>query len=402
MDEKIKAILRKRMTPITHIKDDGDFSDLMFLKDFFKNKRLIGLGESSHGTREHFQMKHRLVRFLVEEMGFRTFIIEASMQACLNINDYVLHGKGDARTALASQKYWTWNTEEVLAMIEWMREHNRTCRRGEEVRFLGCDIKPMAEACARLTEYIGKYAPEFLTEATAIMEEASAQPLNWPGTAAPVVSRPMLLLGWITAREQELIALSSPEEYAAALLSARFILQSYESQFDILNIRDKYMYENTVSIMNSLPAGSKAIFWAHNAHISRQFAFHTVGGRLADHYGSAYCPLGFMFRDGQFTTVNCEKDPKVGPEVYPMPAPMHDTWDEDFASALEGVGFVDLTDPEPELMQWLAPVRRYMALDESWFPNDPDQSIAEISLGKSFDCIIFTEHTHATVLNPKL
>jgi len=394
--------LKNHSFPLRSVTDGEDFSDLQPLKEILKGARIVGLGESTHGTREHFQLKHRLTRFLVEEMGCREFTIEAGGLSCDPIDEYITMGKGDLAEAVTAQGFWTWNTEEVLAMIEWMREHNRTCRRGEEVRFLGCDIKPMAEACARLTEYIGKYAPEFLTEATAIMEEASAQPLNWPGTAAPVVSRPMLLLGWITAREQELIALSSPEEYAAALLSARFILQSYESQFDILNIRDKYTYENTVSIMNSLPAGSKAIFWAHNAHISRQFAFHTVGGRLADHYGSAYCPLGFMFRDGQFTTVNCEKDPKVGPEVYPMPAPMHDTWDEDFASALEGVGFVDLTDPEPELMQWLAPVRRYMALDESWFPNDPDQSIAEISLGKSFDCIIFTEHTHATVLNPKL
>lgn len=401
MDEKIKAILRSKMIPLAGTEVTGDHSDLMFLKEYFKDKRLIGLGESSHGTKEHFMMKHRLIRFLVEEMGFRTFIIEASMQACLNINEYVLNGKGDARTALASQKYWTWNTTEVLAMIEWMREHNLRCKRGEEVRFLGCDIKPMAEACELLKDYIGKYAPEFFDEAATIIDDAAAQPLIWPGTGAPVCSPPMLLLGWMDARRQELITKSSPEEYSAALLSARFILQSYESQFDILNVRDKYMFENTVAIMDSLPKGSKAIFWAHNGHISRQFSFNTVGGRLADYYGSAYCPLGFMFKDGEFTTVNVEKKPKVGPEVYPMPAPMHDTWDEDFAEALEGVCFVDLTNPEPELREWLGQTRRYMALDESWYPSDPDQSVVELCLGKSFDCIIFTEHTHATELNPR-
>jgi hypothetical protein len=34
----------------------------------------------------------------------------------------VLHGKGDPKALLRGMYFWTWNTEEVLAMIEWMRE----------------------------------------------------------------------------------------------------------------------------------------------------------------------------------------------------------------------------------------------------------------------------------------
>ena len=33
---------------------------------------MVGLGESTHGSHEQFEMKHRMVRFLVEELGYRT------------------------------------------------------------------------------------------------------------------------------------------------------------------------------------------------------------------------------------------------------------------------------------------------------------------------------------------
>jgi len=54
-----------------------------------------------------------MLEFLVKEMGFTVFAIEASYPACMNINDFVLYGKGDRSAALASQKFWTWDTNEV-------------------------------------------------------------------------------------------------------------------------------------------------------------------------------------------------------------------------------------------------------------------------------------------------
>ncbi|MEZ4820998.1 MAG: erythromycin esterase family protein [Ignavibacteria bacterium] len=34
-------------------------------------------------------------------------------------------GKGDAYTT-GSQGFWTWDTKEVLDMIEWMRSYNKS------------------------------------------------------------------------------------------------------------------------------------------------------------------------------------------------------------------------------------------------------------------------------------
>jgi erythromycin esterase len=43
--------------------------------------RVVGLGESTHGTAEFFRLKHRLVEYLVTAHGFRTFAMEASASA---------------------------------------------------------------------------------------------------------------------------------------------------------------------------------------------------------------------------------------------------------------------------------------------------------------------------------
>ena len=46
-------------------------SDIGFLRDIVGDARVVSLGENTHGTRDFFEMKARILRFLVEEMGVR-------------------------------------------------------------------------------------------------------------------------------------------------------------------------------------------------------------------------------------------------------------------------------------------------------------------------------------------
>ena len=110
-------------------------------------------------------MKHRLLEFCVSELGFTIFGIEASYPECLRINDYVLHGTGNPADALASQRFWTWDTEEVLALIEWMRAWNRTHAR--KVKFYGFDMQFPTEAALRLLDYLKRVAPDLAAASTA-------------------------------------------------------------------------------------------------------------------------------------------------------------------------------------------------------------------------------------------
>src|SRR5271166_6018307 len=68
------------------------FDDMQPLKKVIGDARIVSLGEATHGSREFFQLKHRMLEFLATQMGFTIFSIEANMPEAYKLNDYVLNG----------------------------------------------------------------------------------------------------------------------------------------------------------------------------------------------------------------------------------------------------------------------------------------------------------------------
>jgi erythromycin esterase-like protein len=135
-------------------------ADMQPLKQVVGDALIVSLGEATHGTREFFQLKHRMLEFLATQMGFTIFSIEANMPEAYRLNDYVLNGQGDPAELLRGMYFWTWNTEEVLDMIRWMREFNRSGK--GRLQFTGFDMQTtkVAEEIAR--GFATRYDPDFL------------------------------------------------------------------------------------------------------------------------------------------------------------------------------------------------------------------------------------------------
>jgi len=132
-------------------------SDLRDLRRIVGNARIVALGEGTHGTREFFQLKHRITQYLATEMGFTVFAIEANLPEAWRINDYVLGGPGDPRALIKGMYFWTWNTEEVLEMVEWMRRFNAS-KRGR-IEFTGFDMQYPDTAAAIVRRYLATHDP---------------------------------------------------------------------------------------------------------------------------------------------------------------------------------------------------------------------------------------------------
>lgn len=62
--------------------DVNDFSDLDPLRRLFENRRVVLLGEHSHGDGAAFAMKARLATFLYRELGFDALAFEAGLYDC--------------------------------------------------------------------------------------------------------------------------------------------------------------------------------------------------------------------------------------------------------------------------------------------------------------------------------
>ncbi len=145
---------RNTSSPIRTVAAETDFADLLPFRQVVGDARVVSLGEATHGTREFFRMKHRLVEFMVEDLGFTLFGIEANLTEARVVNEYVLHGVGDPAVALKGLYFWTWDTEEVLEMLRWMRRYNTRVSVGRQVRFFGFDMQEPSVAFERLRGYL--------------------------------------------------------------------------------------------------------------------------------------------------------------------------------------------------------------------------------------------------------
>lgn len=113
----------------------------MFLKNELKDKTIIAAGEATHGTGNFYEFKDRLFRFLVKEMGVRAIAIESPMTSCQEINRYILTGEGDIKTIIEDGVFAIYSTEELLSLVEWMKEYNDTVDNDKKVRFYGFDVQ---------------------------------------------------------------------------------------------------------------------------------------------------------------------------------------------------------------------------------------------------------------------
>jgi len=309
--------------PLKSVNAGSGFDDLQPLKKILRGVRIVGLGEATHGTREFFQCKHRLLEFLVKEMDFQVFAIEASYPACLKINDYVLHGKGNRDEVLAGQGFWTWNTEEVAAMIDWMKDYNSSLPDENKIKFLGYDIQNIGLAIELITSFIEKADPDYLPAAEKAFEifKDGRERMRWPEKPEEEKeankSKLRDLIGFLSFNHIRFQRTNTEKEIELALQHARVLLQLYNAyslertpeareKGRFLN-RDYYMAENIQHLISREKPGTKVVVWAHNGHIFKGDEFAT-GSYLNEIYGDQYYALGFVFNQGSFQAINGNRE----------------------------------------------------------------------------------------------
>ncbi len=171
------AWVKANAIPLRTSEAGNGFDDLKGLDAIIGDARIVALGEPTHGTREAFQLKHRLLEYLVENKGFTIFSIEANMPESYALNDYVVHGKGDPEKLIAGMYFWTWRTEEVLAMVQWMRawnERNPPSTGKPRLEFTGFDMQTPDVAWSIANSYIAAHAPDLAQASAPLLSRVKA------------------------------------------------------------------------------------------------------------------------------------------------------------------------------------------------------------------------------------
>lgn len=112
-------------------------ADLRPLARRAANASVVGLGGSTRLARELNLVKHRMLRVLVEELGFRSLALEADRALGAALDGYVRTGDGDPAALLADARPF-WRIDEVADVVRWMRSHNER-HPAEPLRIVGVD-----------------------------------------------------------------------------------------------------------------------------------------------------------------------------------------------------------------------------------------------------------------------
>ena len=115
-----------------------DFSDLEPLREIVGDARVVAIGEGGHRVHEFYQVRHRLTRFLVAELGFTAFVMESGFPEGLAVDEWIAGGPGDLDELLRHGiTYNMGRCAEMRDQLEWLRSYNATHDR--QVRFYGMD-----------------------------------------------------------------------------------------------------------------------------------------------------------------------------------------------------------------------------------------------------------------------
>ncbi|MDP4200778.1 MAG: erythromycin esterase family protein [Bacteroidota bacterium] len=391
--------LKQHASPIKTVDAGHGFDDLAVLHNFIGSAKIVGVGEATHGTSEFFRMKHRVLEYLVEKEGFNIFAIEANMPECERINEYVLTGQGDPKKLLAGIYFWTWDTQEVLDMIEWMHAYNASGK--GRLQFAGFDMQTARVAADEVESYVKRADPKFsdsVTRAYSIVRDV--EDVMWSSDKAKAAVKDWAALAGATEVINHLEA--NQARYVRSLPSgmvdrmiqnARIVEQAVAEKTAMTGgLRDSCMALNIAWIETHNP-GARIMVWAHNGHISKSRGH--MGSWLSKRYGTQYVNIGFAFNDGTYTAITQSHGGPMA--ITASPAKLGSLEYTLHATQLP-MFFLNLRDAKPSdpNAAWLTkplPVRSIGAVEDNMYWTQ--------TLPEEYDGLIYIDHSTASHLLPK-
>jgi protein-L-isoaspartate(D-aspartate) O-methyltransferase len=152
----LQTLIAAQAEPLAEI-DDPAFAEAF---DRFADKRVVLLGEASHGTSEFYQARDMITRRLVERHGVTIVAVEADWPDAAAVDRYVRRRpSGAVKPEPPFQRFprWMWRNREFTRFVQWLRGHNASA--GDKAGFYGLDIYNMSSSIAAVLRYLDQTDP---------------------------------------------------------------------------------------------------------------------------------------------------------------------------------------------------------------------------------------------------
>lgn len=272
--------LNEVIKPLKTLNADSNFGDIHFLKETLQEKEIIALGEATHGTREIFDYKDRLVRFLVINLEYKAIAFESDFIAIEKIDDYI-NGKIEHLGSLSGTPLHLDNVK----MIAWLKKYNLSQSEENKIHLYGLEARGFNNISAKILEtFTGLSIDDKKTlEKLKVLDYSSIkkEDINLTKTTIESLNRNVN---------------NSLQKHYINLLQ-----QNAEGFYENkIGFRDEYMSKNAAWIKEKTK-NNKLIVWAHNGHVAKTNLYNkpSMGTLLFEKYKLKYFVIATDFNHGE-------------------------------------------------------------------------------------------------------
>lgn len=264
-----------------------DADDLDELIDHAGLRRLVLLGESTHGTTEFYRWRTEITKRLISEKGFSFVAVEGDWASIYRLNEYV---KGAPDSPASARRVlrrfdrwpeWMWGNEDIAELAEWMRDYNSNLPDDQKAGFYGMDVYGQWDAMDDLLDFTRKHMPAYYRIIRRNLQCFAGYDRDEWAYARAVAGR-----GHSSCEEElqnvvELLQELSDEfedserrRYFRAKQNA-IVVKNAEDFFRLAitdnagswNSRATHMWETVKRLLDKHGNDSRAVVWAHNTHV---------------------------------------------------------------------------------------------------------------------------------------